>query len=356
MLFVFSQIQASEKLRFIGDVNIATGDKFKETEIGGLSGLFFDQKNSKILAISDDRSVVNNARFYEFNIKLDTKSVAITPNEVITLKDETGTPFKKHTIDFEGITLVNDDILISSEGALNQEHPELPGLFKFSRDGKLKERLSIPTKFLPDPKNKDSKFGPRDNLVFEALSASKDGKFFLMGMEEALFQDDSISTTNHSSTTRIIQYNDFKPGKEFAYELDQVPAIKVGGLTVGETGLVDIAVIDDNNFYTLERSYLPLAKKNVIKIFKVTDFQKAQDISSLESIKGKQVKALNKELILNLDDIISQLNPNFKKLDNIEGICFGPILENGHQSIIVVSDNNFNKNQRTLFIAFEIIP
>jgi len=35
---------ALEKLRLIADYNLPTGEKFKETEIGGLSGLVFDKK------------------------------------------------------------------------------------------------------------------------------------------------------------------------------------------------------------------------------------------------------------------------------------------------------------------------
>jgi len=62
---------------------------------------------------------------------------------------------------------------------------------------------------------------------------------------------------------RIIQYKDQKANKEFAYTLDKVPSIKVAGLTVGETGLSDILAINDKTFYTIERSYLPLAKKQL---------------------------------------------------------------------------------------------
>jgi hypothetical protein len=98
---------STEKLRFIGDQNIPTGEKFKETEIGGLSGLTYDKSKNKILAISDDRSNINDARFYEFDFKLDDKSFSVTPTEVITLKNKEGKPFKKGTVDFEGITIYN---------------------------------------------------------------------------------------------------------------------------------------------------------------------------------------------------------------------------------------------------------
>jgi hypothetical protein len=46
--------------------------------------------------------------------------------------------------------------------------------------------------------------------------------------------------------------------------------------------------------------------------------------------------------------------PNF--IDNVEGITLGPILPNGHQSIILVVDNNFSPLEKTQFFLLEIIP
>ncbi|NGY80198.1 esterase-like activity of phytase family protein (plasmid) [Bacillus megaterium] len=43
-------------------------------------------------------------------------------------------------------------------------------------------------------------------------------------------------------------------------------------------------------------------------------------------------------------------------LDNIEGISWGPKLPNGHDSLVLVSDDNFNRNQVTQFLAFEVLP
>jgi hypothetical protein len=41
-------------------------------------------------------------------------------------------------------------------------------------------------------------------------------------------------------------------------------------------------------------------------------------------------------------------------VDNIEGIAWGPVLENGNRSLVLVSDNNFNDTQVTQFIAIEV--
>lgn len=356
--FMLTSLSAfsAPKLRMIGDQNIPTGEKFKETEVGGLSGLTFDKANNKILAISDDRSMVNDARFYEFDLKLDEKNFKVNLSEVRTLKDKEGNPFKKGTIDFEGIALINDELIVSSEGWINKEPPINAEIFHFNRQGGYKSNLEIPSQFLTQ---KDTvKIGPRDNLVFEGLSATRDGQTLWVGMEEALTQDDRTSTPSYGSTVRLIQYKDLKPGKQIAYQLEKVPSIKVAGLTVGETGLSEILAIDEFHFYSIERSYLPLAKKNVIRIFYNTVTDKTTDVSKIDSFNKnlKELKLVEKEFIADLEDFKSQMSANFQALDNIEGITFGPTLPNGHDTIILVSDNNFSKNQRTQFLAFEIIP
>ena len=355
--FVLPQMSAysAEKLRFIGDQNIPTGEKFKATEIGGLSGLTYDSEKNKILAISDDRSTINDARFYEFDLKISDKSFNVSPTEVVILKNKEGKPFPKNTIDFEGISLINGNLLVSSEGWINREPPLPPELFQFSRTGTYQKNLEIPEKFLPF-KDKENQIGVRDNLAFEGLSTSPDGRTVWVGTEEALIQDDRTSTHNYASVIRLIQYKDLKPAKEVAYRLEKVPSIKVAGLIAGETGLSDILAIDENNFYSIERSYLSLAKKTIIRIYKNSINEKTTDISKFDSIKNLNIKKVEKEFIADLDEFSSQMSPKFQTLDNIEGICFGPKLPNGHTTLIFVSDNNFSQSQRTQFLAFEIIP
>ncbi len=351
-----SSVFAIEKLRLIADQNIVTGEKFKETEIGGLSGIVLDRQNNKLLAISDDRSMVNDARFYEFDFKIDEKAFSITPKEVVILKNKDGKSFKKDDLDCEGISLLaNGDVVISSEGNIGHNPIINPELLIFSRDGKWKSNIEIPEKFLPQ-KNQEAKIGARDNLVFEGLSSTPDNASLFVGTEEALFQDDRTSTPTHASTIRIIQYKNLKPYKEFAYTLEKIPSISVAGLTVGETGLSDLLAINDTTFYSIERSYLPLAKRTIIRLFKNTINEKTTDISGIPALKGASFKTVDKELLANLDDFTSLMTKDFQHLDNIEGITYGPKLGNGHETLILISDNNFNKKQRTQILAFEIIP
>ena len=44
------------------------------------------------------------------------------------------------------------------------------------------------------------------------------------------------------------------------------------------------------------------------------------------------------------------------RVDNIEGMSWGPMLADGKRSLVLVSDNNFNPAQVTQFLAFEVLP
>jgi hypothetical protein len=41
-------------------------------------------------------------------------------------------------------------------------------------------------------------------------------------------------------------------------------------------------------------------------------------------------------------------------LDNVEGISWGPLLANGRRSLVLISDDNFGKNQVTQLLLFEV--
>lgn len=348
-----SQAYATDTLRFIGDVNFKTGTKFQETEIGGLSGITYDKVQKKILAISDDKAWASENRFYEFDIAVTPKTFTVTPSKVVKLKRPDGTYFPKNDADFEGISLYGKDVLVSSEGSLKRAPPSSSELYRFGRDGSFKENIAVPEKFNIPKTGKADSFGARDNKGFEALSTTLDGKTTFMATEDALTQDGEISSISNASTTRIIIFKDLKPVSEVAYTLEKIEALKTFDPSPSDNGVVDIAAIDDKNFYIMERSWISGINKNFIRIYRCKITADTTDISKLDSLKSGPVTPVEKVLVADLDQFVESMNP--KILDNIEGISFGPTLPNGNQTLIIVSDNNFNPNQRTLFMAFEVI-
>ena len=355
-VFIGSALKAEETLRFIGYQNFSTGEKFNETELGGLSGLVFDPSTKKLLAISDDRGQINEPRFYEFDLKLDEKSFSVTPSKVTKLKSKELTYFKKGLTDFEAIALLkNGDILVSSEGGIARNTPLNPEVILFSALGDYKSQLPVDDKFLPPLSKTDSPRGPRDNQSFETLNLALDGQTLFLATEETLFQDGATTTINESSLIRIVLYNkDFKAFKEVAYPLEKIEPLKSVDPSPGTTGLTDIAAIDENNFYSLERTYLPFQNKNIIRIFKCKITKDTTNVMAMPSLLNQKIIKVEKTLVADLDEFMNLMTP--ATLDNIEGIAFGPDLANKKKSLIVVSDNNFGKTQRTLFMAFEIKP
>jgi len=65
--------------------------------------------------------------------------------------------------------------------------------------------------------------------------------------------------------------------------------------------------------------------------------------------------AVKKELLVRIS-AIEELSDIPIQPDNIEAIALGPKLPNGHHTLLLASDNNFDDSQRNLFLAFEIVP
>ena len=57
---------------------------------------------------------------------------------------------------------------------------------------------------------------------------------------------------------------------------------------------------------------------------------------------------LTEIVIINMDDL------GFYT-DNIEGMTFGPVLPNGHKTLIFIADNNFDIIQKAQLLLFEVI-
>lgn len=341
---------------FLGEVTFDTGFTFGNTLVGGLSGITYDRFNNLYYSISDDRSQFDPARFYTLGINLSDGALDngdITFTSVTTLTDANGNPFAPFSLDPEGIALTNQGTLfVSSEGDANQLIN--PFINQFSLQGQQFQALPIPDKFLPTA---DGSSGIRNNLAFESLTLSPDGRFLFTATENALFQDGSIADLENGSPTRIVKYNLLtgKPEQEFVYFTDPVAVESIPPGQFQTNGLVELLALDNTGtLLSLERSF-SVGAGNSIKLYQVQT-QGALDVSGVNGLDGLEIDPpVKKQLLLDFADL--GLN-----LDNIEGMTFGPKLPDGRQSLIVVSDNNFNvgnpndpnDNQITQFLAFAL--
>ena len=263
-----------------------------------------------------------------------------------TLLNETSQTFRPGESDTEGIALTNKaTVFISSEG--DAETLINPFIKEFSlSSGREIATLPIPNKFLPD---KTAQQGIRNNLAFESLTITPNKKHLFTATENALIQDGVAAKPNIGSSCRILQYNllNNQPEKEFLYQTKPVsPFLNFTGKFA--SGLPDLLALDNQgHFLSLERSFTGLGF--AISLFQVS-LEGADDIHKIDSlfaVNPKNIKPVHKKLLLDLRtlDVL---------LDNIEGLTLGPKLPDGQQSLILISDNNFNSLQRTQILAFKI--
>ncbi|MGF1537979.1 MAG: phytase [Elainellaceae cyanobacterium] len=352
-------------IEFLGEVQFETGFTFAETEVGGLSGLAYDPNRDVYYALSDDRSQINPARFYTTTIdlsdgSLDEGDVAFT--EVTTLLDADGEPFSEASVDPEGIAFSSlGTLFIASEGDANALID--PFVDQFSLMGDQISSLPVPETYLPTA---DQSSGIRNNLAFESLTLTPDQRFLYTATENALFQDGPAAGLEDESLARILKY-DLTTGEvaaEFVYEVEAVPEAPDPADAFATNGLVELLAVDNNGtLLALERAF-SVGQGNTVKLFEVQT-QGALDVSGVGDLFREDEleddgeilppgpfeidPAVTKREILDIEADLG-IAP-----DNLEALALGPVLEDGRQSLIVVSDNNFKaENQVTQVLAFAL--
>lgn len=340
-------------LVLIGQMDVPTGTRFDGTVVGGLSGIDYDRATNSYIAQSDDRSAVDPARYYRLKITLTRHAIQrVTFTGVTTFKTPQGAPYAKGMIDSEAIRLLpHDEMVYTSEG--DTRHAINAFIRIARRDGSYIRDLTLP----PDVQQTGPKghSGIRNNLAFESVTLSPDGKRLTSGTEDALRQDGPASALGIASPSRLLTF-DFasgKPGPEYVYMVDPIPwrTTPPGGYS--DNGLS--ALIDEGNgkYLALERRYIQGYKTAFsdtgtgARIYEI-DTHDATDVAGVNSLKGAQYTPVTKRLILDLDAL-------HIPLDNLEGMTFGPRLPDGSRTLILVSDNNFSKQQTTQFLAFRVI-
>ena len=159
----------------------------------------------------------------------------------------------------------------------------------------------------------------------------------------ALRQDGPEASATNGSLSRVLflDLETGQPGAEYVYENDPVTHATVGFST---NGLVELLALDDEKFLALERAY-SAGFGNSVDLY-LYDVSKATDVSGLDSLAGVDFIAGEKTLLADLGGFGLEIY-------NLEGITFGPTLETGNRSLVIVSDDNFNGT--TQFLVFEVL-
>jgi 3-phytase len=322
-------------------------------QIGGLSGLAPAGVPGEFFAVSDDRT---EYRIYRIRVAGQGQSFRVDVLDTIELDTREDAP----RLDPEAIVVTGTgDFLITSEGRGNQEPRVAPAIAQYSPRGTFVRRLVIRERFLPNERGASSR-GVRENAGFESLTLAPGGNRLFSATETALVQDGDPATFERGTTARLLEYlrdgDTFVPGREFAYPVAAMGTIP---FTAGTTaaGLVELLALSDDELLSLERTYIEVSGQrqgiNHIRLYHVA-LAGATDVSAIDSLRDAgSVRPVRKTLVLDLSTL-KGLAPELNTLDNFEGLAFGPPLSDGSRSLLIVSDDNFNRTQRTWFLQLRI--
>jgi hypothetical protein len=364
--------RAGFRLSYIGQQLVPNKTRFNGTTVGGLSSLDYDPASGRYLAVSDDRSKFNPARFYELSLDLGLFTRSATPgmegvtfHSVTTIQHHDGGGFPSGTVDPEGLRLdsARNKIYWSDEGHRGITRTRNPAVREMNRDGSYSRDFSVPYYYHP----RGSRLGifPGDrgvygNLAFESLAISTDRSILYTATENGLIQDTPPANIVTGSRSRILSFDigTGAAGAEYIYNVEPVAFIPASIVGFATNGLTDFVSIGDRQFITIERAFtldalLPGNSSTgyTIRLY-YADARNATDVSGMQTIAGIRYVPVRKTLLLDLSELKNTDGSPLAQ-GNIEGITLGPIF-NGRPTVVLVADNNFTRNQLTQFIALEI--
>lgn len=360
LFFVAAGAQTISKLKFLSEFDVPHNLQYNNTTVGGLSGIDYDARQNVYYLISDDRSAINPARFYTAKINIGANRIdSVYFVNVTLLKQQNGKPYPNskqdpaHTPDPEAMRFnpQSGHLVWSSEGERivkpGDTLLENPAITTIDVDGMYKDTFPLPSQLHMHGTEK----GPRQNGVLEGLTFANNYKTLFVNVEEPLYEDGPRAGLKDTTTwIRILKYETAtkKIKAHYAYHIEAIPHAPVPATGFMINGVPDILAVDNNHLLVMERAFATGNMACTIKIY-LADLSKATNIKSVKSLKTHPpARPVSKKLLLNMDDL-------GRFIDNVEGMTFGPTLPNGHKSLVMVADNNFNSLERTQFFLFEVM-
>lgn len=346
-------------LRFIGEQRIPLKTQFDGTTVGGISGIDYDAASGSWILASDDRSALAPARFYRAGLQYGATSFdAVTLTGVQFLRQRDGSPYpgvKTRTLSNPEVADVEAVRADPRDGSIwyTSEGDRRLGLDPFVRhaapDGTLLATLPLPPMFKVWP---NEERGARNNVTFEGLSFAPDGASLWVSLESPLYEDGPLPTPERGAVSRITRLaRDGTVLAQYAYPVDAIPA-RPGPGKAADNGISEIAVTGEETLLVLERSAVQGADgkyRNHVRLYEM-DVHDASDVRGLPALTGASYVPAAKRLVLDFATL------GLPVIDNLEAMSFGPPLPNGHDTLVVMSDDNFNRAQVTQLLLFEVLP
>lgn len=344
---------AAPGLRLLGETLLPSRLSFQGTTVGGLSALDFDAASGTWAALSDDRSDLQPARFYTLRVDIGPQRLAVEPLAVTSLRDARGQthPPRGNGVlapDPEGLRLLPGarTLLWASESGPGPS--AAPSLHEVRIDGSHLREFEVPDLDLLGTGAAGT--GPRSNQSFEGLALTPDGRTAWVAMEGALQQDGPLPTLSAPGGACRFTAFDVASGRavrQLAYVPDAIPFAPTVPGTHADNGVSEVLMLDAHRMLVLERAYA-LGTGNSLRLFEV-DTRDGSDTLALPRLEAGNHRPAPKRLVADFAQL------GLARLDNTEGMAWGPRLPNGRRTLVVVSDDNFNPMQVTQFAAFEYL-
>jgi hypothetical protein len=329
-----------------------------DAALHGLSGLHYDRQSGKLYAIADLSGGSVPARLYRFGVELGDSALVVTPESVVMLHERVASPLSID-LDCESVTAADGGaFFVGTENSDDLPTQRAPNVLRVERDGLITGALALPPAFLPEPSGIPTR-GPRSNLAFEGLALSPSGRWLQAIVESPLRQDGPVAGFDQPSVVRLLRWDrsGSAPPAEYLYRTEPLPRPRSGTPVGGNNGVSELVSLDDRRLLVLERAYVPLAERQGVNTVRIFEASIPPDVSpgAPQAPADDAARTLPKRLVLDLDDVIERLEPGFQSLDNLEGMTLGPSFPSGEPSLLLVSDDNFRAEQRTVFLAFRVV-
>ena len=312
-----------------------------EPKFGSISGLAPDATTEQWIAAIDDR---DRTRVAWLRVSYSGESLTVTPTRMQQLRAARGIDARIVTqADLEAIVaLPRGGFILSEEGHAGDNAKDVwqPVLLRMNADGVVTHVINYPKEFQI---TSDRTSGLHPNQGFEGLAVTPRGRL-IAGLEQPLIED-GLTSYDRPAPGRLIEFvpsgATFKPGKQWRYMISPTPRVE-GFDSVcanGENGLVELLALSETTLISMERSCQVSA-----------DQQFTANTVMLYSVELAGTEA-RKRLLLDFKDLDARLNPVLPRLENFEGMTFGPIV-NGTKTLLIASDDNFRPTQKMSFLLF----
>jgi hypothetical protein len=267
--------------------------------LGGLSGLAWDEDESRLYALSDNGALFHFRPRFE-----DGRLAGVDALAAFRLRDHAGRALEGRRADAEGLVVQRADNGKAGDSVLAVSFERYPRIVRFTPEGRFVDSLPLPEAL------RDASRYANPNKALETLTWLP-GTGFLTAPERPL-------TGAGDGIVGIFALD----GRRWRYPLVDTP----------NASLVDMQSLPDGSLLTLERGHGLMFLPMVISLRRTT-------------IDGAPPGALLPVTTLAVLDSSRGWNvDNFEGLTRYRGLAF-----------LMVSDDNFNDLQKTLMVHFSLV-